>query len=544
MLSVALVAVIWSEAKQAREEVLRTVSANVANRLNEDMRKNSRSVAVLSTSGPLWKDGLSSPTVISMLSRVQAFNPDNTWIGVADMTGVVRAASGGILVGDNVSARPWFSPGTHGAYIGDVHPAKLLAARLPPLASGEPRRFVDFASPIRLDGQQLGVLVIHGSWDWVDTIVHTLEPNLAENQALETFIFDRTGAMVYARAGQLGRYVAAGQTLPMDAQASSPARLVRWRDGGAYLTAAYRVPPITDSIDMGWTVVTRQPAKIALAGAWTACVTAAILGTLTALVSLLVARRMAEGLARPLAQIATAARQVASGHATTIQRQGESLEVEALSGALNEMTDKLLAANAELEARVRERTEELSRVNESLAQLARLDPLTSLPNRRAFDEQGAQIITAARRSGQRVSVLIVDADHFKRVNDVHGHAAGDRTLVTIATALRYSVREQDVVARIGGEEFAVLLPGTDGAGALTVANKLVAGMRDVRIPMVGQITISCGAAEVTMPQGAIAEALDRADKALYRAKSAGRDRAEIAPMLTVLIDASASHPTA
>ena len=232
-------------------------------------------------------------------------------------------------------------------------------------------------------------------------------------------------------------------------------------------------------------------------------------------------------LSRPLARISRAAGLAADGRAGSISRQGGSREIEDLSSALGAMTEKLVAAKRNLEERVRERTEELSAANAELSRLARHDPLTGLPNRRAFGELADVLLAAARRSCEPLSVAIIDADHFKRVNDAHGHAAGDATLVAIAAALWTCLREVDSVARIGGEESALLLPGADGAGALVVAQKVVERMRELRIPVVGRVSVSCSAAEMDPASGSLADALARANKALYRAKQTGRNRAAL-----------------
>jgi diguanylate cyclase (GGDEF)-like protein len=386
-----------------------------------------------------------------------------------------------------------------------------------------------------------------GNWAWADQVVGLLAPSHAETLQVESFIFDRTGQMIYAQPGRLAKFVSAGQTLP--ANTPSSAQSIRWRDGLAYLTASCRIPSIsgptgkTGAIDLGWTVVTRQPMSIALAGAWAPFGSAVVLGSVSALLAVLLAWRLAGHLARPLTDLAASARLMADGQSTSVAAQDCPLEAQAVAGALNDMMAKLVEINAGLEARVRQRTEELVAANDALARLARLDPLTGLPNRRAFDERAAQLVAAARRSGKPLSVVTLDIDFFKRVNDIHGHPAGDTALVAIATAMRGRLREQDVVARIGGEEFAVLLPDTAGAGALIAANKIVEGMRALRIPVVGPITVSCGVADISMPLGDTTEALARADKALYRAKGEGRNRAVLNEDATALPATSALAPT-
>ena len=505
---------------------LRAVARNVATALSDDMRKSIRGVEVLSKSAPIWKDGLASPAVSAMIARVQAVNPDDSWIGVVDNDGIVRSASGGILVGADARARPWFAPGSQRATVGDVHPAKMLANLLPPTRTGEPRRFVDFAAPINPAGTRLGVLVIHGSWEWVDAVAAKLLPEGAAERHVEVFIFDRQGAMIYAEGGRLPKFLAAGQRLPASAPSTAAATLP-WLDGSDYLTSAWRLPAISQDNDLGWTIAVREPDSIARAPALRAERAALAIGVAAAGLAIAMAWLLAARLSRPLARISKAAGLVAEGLAGSIPPQDGSREVEDLSGALGAMTEKLVAAKRDLEERVRERTEELSAANAELARLARLDPLTGLPNRRSFDERAEMLVAAARRSREPLAVAIVDADHFKLVNDRHGHPAGDATLVAIASALRGCLREADSVARIGGEEFALLLPGADGAGAMVVAEKIVERMRGLDIPGVGRVTVSVGAAAMDVASGSVADALARADQALYRAKREGRDRAAL-----------------
>ena len=533
-LSLALGSMLSRETLASEGAALRAVARNVAMELSEDLRKNLRGVQVLSKSAAIWKDGLASPAVDAMIARIQTVNTDYSWIGVADNDGIVRAASGGLLVGADAHARPWFGPGGQRATVGDVHPAKMLANLLPPTRTGEPRRFVDFAAPIAPGGQKLGVLVIHGSWEWADSVAAKLLPEEAVARRVEVFIFDRKGEMIYAQGGRLPKFLSAGQRLPASA-ASSGAATIPWLDGTDYLTSAWRLPAISGSDDLGWTIVAREPESIASAPAKRAERAALAIGAAAAALAVALAWLLAGRLSRPLAKISRSAGLVADGLAGSIPAQAGSREIEELSESLGSMTAKLVAAKRDLEDRVRARTEELSQANAELARLARLDPLTGLPNRRAFDECADMLVAAAKRSREPLSVAIVDADHFKRVNDVHGHPAGDATLVAIASALRACVREVDMVARIGGEEFALLLPGADGPGALVAAGKIVERLRAVEIPLVGRVTVSCGAAEMDVRSGSLADALARADQALYRAKAAGRDRAEL--------DGAAAVPT-
>lgn len=161
---------------------------------------------------------------------------------------------------------------------------------------------------------------------------------------------------------------------------------------------------------------------------------------------------------------------------------------------------------------------------DSLETQALEDDLTGLSNRRAFDRDIAHAVARARRTGEQLSLLTIDVDHFKSVNDARGHAGGDHALRAVAKALRGVARESDVVARIGGDEFVALLINCDPHGAHRVAAGLQSALAQVPGRPGASLTLSIGAA--TMPQDADSvESLSIAsDAALYDAKLGGRNR--------------------
>lgn len=164
---------------------------------------------------------------------------------------------------------------------------------------------------------------------------------------------------------------------------------------------------------------------------------------------------------------------------------------------------------------------------ESLKQQASRDPLTNLYNRRYLFGLVETELTRFRRYGEPFSLILIDADYFKRVNDTYGHCAGDAVLCQIAAACEASVRETDVVGRFGGEEFVVLLPHTEAREALVVAERIRAAMKTTELvyrDQVIDVTLSLGVAEVCASSGMFDDILKRADDALYAAKHAGRDR--------------------
>ena len=158
---------------------------------------------------------------------------------------------------------------------------------------------------------------------------------------------------------------------------------------------------------------------------------------------------------------------------------------------------------------------------------AMVDPVTRLYNRRYFDGEVARGIDASRRSGAPLTLLMVDIDGLKPINDIFGHAAGDRVLASVAARLIASLRGPDIVARIGGDEIAVAMPGTDLATATRVARRLCEAVGegiDDDVP----VTVSIGVAELTDADRDAAAVLARADAALYAGKRAGRNRVEVA----------------
>ncbi len=161
------------------------------------------------------------------------------------------------------------------------------------------------------------------------------------------------------------------------------------------------------------------------------------------------------------------------------------------------------------------------RKQEELAWLARHDPLTMLPNRRALDERLAVALADRARTGRPLSAAVVDLDHFKRINDDHGHDAGDRALIAVADRLRTCVGESGLVARAGGEEFVMLMPGRDAARGGELAEAARAAVAAAPVAGEVRVTISVGVAEASGDGDGL---LAAADAALYRAKHDGRNR--------------------
>jgi len=182
-----------------------------------------------------------------------------------------------------------------------------------------------------------------------------------------------------------------------------------------------------------------------------------------------------------------------------------------------------VTARVEAELALLETERRLSKVNAQLLQLSVTDPLTGLKNRRAFDERLEVALALARRTGRPFSVVLIDVDHFKKINDEHGHAAGDDVLRDLARLLGRNLRREDCAARYGGEEFAILL-GENSANAMIWTERFYA-LLSRNSWAYAPVTVSMGIAEVDLQADDLPAILRRADEALYRAKREGRGKA-------------------
>jgi diguanylate cyclase len=171
----------------------------------------------------------------------------------------------------------------------------------------------------------------------------------------------------------------------------------------------------------------------------------------------------------------------------------------------------------------------LQRTLDDARRAALTDGLTGLANRRHFDEMLQALAGQAMNSGAGLSLLLIDIDHFKRINDTWGHPVGDQVIQLVAATLLDNLRGTDFAARYGGEEFAVLLPVADAEGAAIVGNRLREAFACKRVVLqktrqpIGVVTVSVGVAAY-LPGEKLADWVRRADKALYAAKQAGRNR--------------------
>jgi diguanylate cyclase (GGDEF)-like protein len=243
----------------------------------------------------------------------------------------------------------------------------------------------------------------------------------------------------------------------------------------------------------------------------------------------LLAYRITSAIVRPIEQLSEGARRISKGelHHEIAGGEGND-ELGLLTRTFNDMTQELRRQRGEVEeanAKLLRQNEELQRANEVLEQLSITDGLTKLHNHRYFQDYLTREIKRVSRTGDPLSILLIDIDDFKRLNDRQGHAAGDELLVRLASILNDASRETDLVVRYGGEEFVMLAPHTDLGGAVLLAEKVRTAVAETSFILsdtkqLTRMTVSIGVASY---QGSRKAFFRSADQALYRAKDAGKN---------------------
>ncbi|HXU92509.1 MAG TPA: GGDEF domain-containing protein [Gallionella sp.] len=227
---------------------------------------------------------------------------------------------------------------------------------------------------------------------------------------------------------------------------------------------------------------------------------------------------------------------------SSLQTYGDALkgnlDPEELDSLINNMagdTDKMRNSVQQLQAQLEASKQQVEKLNQELESArgeALTDPLTGVLNRRGFETRTQLIFADEAALSKGLCLLMIDIDHFKKINDTYGHLFGDKVIGAVANTLKSKVKGQDAIARLGGEEFAVLLPETNLSGAHVVAEQIRQAIENGKIrrldtnDQIGGITISVGIA-AHAKGGGLVELMNRADKALYVSKQSGRNRATV-----------------
>ncbi len=311
----------------------------------------------------------------------------------------------------------------------------------------------------------------------------------------------------------------------------------RETDNGEQMLTAFHVGKgHRDYQGLNWIVTATQPASVALKAAISSAQMILAIGAATALIALSLAVVVSRRIAAPIVAITQEADRIGRAHGPTmLARQSGSAEVVQLSRALRSLLRRIGLAEErtkEAELRASENAMQLQEDMLKLRQLADTDFMTGLMNRRSFLAVADDAVAFCRRYKRNMATLMIDIDHFKRINDTHGHAAGDDAIKRVAEIVNQSIRTTDKAARFGGEEFVVLLREIDQETAVLLADRIrtsIEGATVIYDNVVIPLTVSVGLALFDESDRDVQDVIERADQGLYVAKKTGRNRTFLMP---------------
>jgi len=376
------------------------------------------------------------------------------------------------------------------------------------------------------------VLGAHLDWQWARNLIASAEANDGDTDTTLT-VLSRTGTVLVGPGMTTTKY--AGDRLDDILRTRTGAFTEKPADK-ILLTAYYVSRGHRDYEGLNWVVTASQPSDVALAAAVHSAKTILIIGAIAGLVGVIMAFFIARQISRPIRAITLEADRIgrASGP-TMLPRQNGSLEVVQLTRALRSLLRRIgFAEERTKEAELRA-TENAMQFKDDLTKLRRLaetDYLTDLMNRRAFLAAADDAMEFAHRYKRSIATLMIDIDHFKKINDNHGHHVGDIAIKRIAEVISGNIKSTDRAARFGGEEFVVLLREADELTAQMLANRIrnaielaIIGEGNIRIAA----TVSIGIALIADSDRDVQDMIERADQGLYVAKNTGRNRCFFMP---------------
>jgi diguanylate cyclase (GGDEF)-like protein len=381
-----------------------------------------------------------SPAVLrKRLDALREASASYAWIGYADTVGTVQAATGGLLEGENVAQRPWFSGAVSNAFIGDVHRALLLEKHLNP-GGGEPLRFMDVAMPVfGHDGVFAGVLGAHIDWRWVREA--TAAPD--NSQPTETLILSAAGKVL------LGPRDLQDTTLSLaGARAAQQGfhgyRIERWPDGQTYLAGYSLSRGYQNYPGLGWIVIVREQLDHAYAPVKVLSEKFLIVGTVIAMLFAALGWFLAIHISRPLITISSADLSLQQDNSNAAFPISNSFrEVAVLSRSL-----------ASLVATLRQRETQL-------AHQATHQSVTDLPNRLHFTALLEDAIKVAAAEGKQLAVLVFCLDRFNTITDALDNAAGNTALLALLQRIRACIDGVGVLGHLDKEEFVLFFDGRE-----------------------------------------------------------------------------------
>jgi len=496
------------------------------------------------------------------LDMLRGIHPDYSWVSLTDAQGQITASTNRQVLGANVGQQTWFRSikRTPNTQTDDNH--GLITSRL----INEAQIAFDFSVPIYdVKGRFVGAIVAELLSDQFQALIDrtvALEPN----QSFDALLIDGNGMILNGAADFIGHRIELDFGSAADSAVFDYIK-ARTSDGKQHMAVALLPNPSHLLGRMDWrTILLLHDSALTMPLDQISSTLAA--GGGLGLLFVALCYGLATWVIAPFVDVIKSADKFREGGSNgngerrlAIVNGSPYSEVAMLSSSINTLMsgltakeDELRVLNDTLNHKVKERTLELVLIADSLQNeiaqrkqlqqqheqlmaellaLASTDSLTKAFNRRTLYQLGEEEFNRSRRMNMPISVIMLDIDRFKHINDSFGHAAGDEILEKVAEQFRGVVRESDIIGRYGGEEFVFVLPGTDEEGALLVAERLrksvVEAGHQTTIADRWQITASLGVAALHNTTFDFAALVRRADDATYDAKHAGRNRIAIAP---------------
>lgn len=344
---------LTDDLRQSQQRAMENAATSIAHALRLIIQSRQKDIELLALAPELRGNQGDSTAQTALTQRQQTYR-EYAWIGLTDHQGTVMQDTGGLLTGKNVAARPWFSAGMAGSYVGDLHTALLLESKLPPLASGEPMRFIDFAAPVvNESGQTIGVVAAHAHWQWLTALVAELLADQSLPDSVDVMVLSNEGQVFYPESEFAQPVMALGFT-----QASH----------------AVDVP------GLDWAVVVRQPLSAFEQPIASIRHRMLVLALVMTVVVALFAAYIASYIAKPAEQLVRNIKLRADDLNPLPSPSSGPTELITLSHSLNRLSSRLHAReigfqelNESLEQRVQQRTLALNLANQQLSVLASKD---------------------------------------------------------------------------------------------------------------------------------------------------------------------------
>lgn len=402
---------IERDLRSSAHNSLHAIASSIAHRLTEDLSNRHREVALLATL--LKSQYLAHDSIEPVIDGLKTRQPVYAWIGLVHHSGIVLAATDGLLRGHSVDSRPWFKHSLLGGFVGDPHEAVLLAPHMKPGRDGEPPRFLDVGVPLVDQNESVvGVMGAHLYWDWVHSVISAVTEKLDRVGALEVLVADQSGNWLFK---------------PHQIDAKNLAELQKNNAHGKYVVATQPVRPVDSTKGLGWTIVVMEDEKWAYAPIKESRNFMLLFATTLAVTFTALTWVVAGRVAQPIIKLARIAQD----------------QVEFSDYAHKSIEDK--------------GTDETRALDVFMNRLAHYDSLTGLSNRKEITGRITKTIERSAVSNSHAALLLLNIDNFGIFNNAKGYEAGDQMLIAVAKRLRWILADGTGLSRINGDEFVIVL---------------------------------------------------------------------------------------